>query len=65
MEQLAIPLGRQKTAAKWLVISQTRREQKIATTHMFDMLEVIFCEQHSMVTEVGFLEMPFSKWIRS
>ncbi len=58
MEQLAIPLGRQKTAAKWLVISQTRREQKIATTHMFDMLEVIFCEQHSMATEVGFLDVP-------
>ena len=60
MKQLAIPLGRQKTAAKWLVISQTRREQKIATTHMFDMLEVIFCEQRNMATEVGFLDVPYS-----
>ena len=25
---------------------------------MFDMLEVIFYKQHSMATEVGFLEMP-------
>jgi len=40
------------------LLSQTRREHKIAPTHMFDMLEVIFCEQHSMATEVGFLEMP-------
>ncbi len=60
MEQLAIPLGRQKTAAKWLVISQTRRKQQIITTHMLDMLEVIFGEQHSMATEVGFLEMPLN-----
>jgi len=72
MKQLAIPLGHQKTVSKWLVISQTRRENKIAPTHMFDMLEVIFCEhplrglpayptceQHSMATEVGFLEKPF------
>ncbi len=58
MKQLAIPLGRQKTAAKWLVISQTKREQKIMTTHMFDMLGVIFYEQHRMATEVGFLEVP-------
>ena len=36
MKQLAIPLGRQK-AAKWLVISQTRREQKMVTPHIFDM----------------------------
>ena len=37
MKQLAIPLGRQKTAAKWLVISQTRRAQKMVTPHTFDM----------------------------
>ena len=30
MELLAIPLGHQKTVAKWLVISQTRRTRKIA-----------------------------------
>jgi hypothetical protein len=35
MELLAIPLRQQ--AAKWLVISKTRREQKITTQHMFDM----------------------------
>jgi len=34
---LAIPLGRQTTSAKWLVISKTRREQKITTQHMVDM----------------------------
>jgi hypothetical protein len=28
------------------------------TTHMFDMLGVIFYEQHSMATKVGFLEVP-------
>ncbi len=30
------------------------------TTHIFNMLGVIFCEQHSMATEVEFLEMPVS-----
>jgi len=75
MEQLAIPLGWQKTSTKWLVISQTRREQKIVPPHMFDMQEVIFCEQHSMATKwvkqasrvadarkIGFLEAP-SNWL--
>ena len=33
MKLLAIPLGHQKTVAKWMVISKTRREQKIATQH--------------------------------
>ena len=30
----------------------------MVTTHMFDMLGIIFCEQRSMATEVGFLGMP-------
>ncbi len=30
----------------------------MTTTHMFDMLGVIFCEQHSRATEVEFLGMP-------
>ena len=37
MELPAIPLGHQKAVAKWLVVSQTRRERKIATLHMSDM----------------------------
>jgi hypothetical protein len=36
------------------VLSQARREQKIATTHIFDMSGVIFCEQHSIATKIGF-----------
>jgi hypothetical protein len=45
---------------KFRVLSQTRREQKIATTHMIDMLGVIFCEQRSMATKSGFIEVPFT-----
>ena len=36
-ELLAIPLGCQKTPTKWLVISETRREQKIATPRTIGM----------------------------
>ena len=59
MEQLAIPLGCQKTTTKWLVINETRREQKISTPHMIDMSGAIFGEQRRIATEFGFLEVPF------
>ena len=42
-------------STKWLVISETRREQKIATPHMIDMLGAIFCEQRRIAMEFGFL----------
>jgi hypothetical protein len=46
------------TSRKFKFLSKARREQKIATPHMFDMSGAIFCEQRSMATEVGFLEVP-------
>jgi hypothetical protein len=42
MKQLAIPLGRQKTAAKWLVINKTRREQKMLTQYSLLYKETFF-----------------------
>ena len=42
MKQLAIPLGRQKTAAQWLVINKTRREQKMLTQYSLLYKETFF-----------------------
>jgi hypothetical protein len=42
MKLLAIPLGNQKTVAKWLVISQTRRAKKIEAQHIEIYVSKIF-----------------------
>jgi hypothetical protein len=46
---------------KFKILSETRREQKIAATHMSDMLGAIFYEQRSIVAGFGFTEIPFMR----
>jgi hypothetical protein len=51
---LAIPLGHQKTVAKWLVITETRREANLARSICVYMQEIKFPEQRRIATEFGF-----------
>jgi len=54
MELLAIPLGFQKTKAKWLVISQTRRPQKNRRAACIKYASKVFRGQRRMATPFGF-----------
>ena len=52
MGLLAIPLGYPKTVAKWLVISETRREQKNAATHILGYVSKKIFLQHRSWNEM-------------
>ena len=58
MKLLAIPLDYPKTVAKWLVISETRRDKNFSVPHMIDTQVLKFFEQRRIATEFGFLEVP-------